>query len=61
MRGYIPDADVKDVNYPYAYGAAQALVQVLRHCERDFSRENIMDRSPRLGTCTLRRCSLASA
>jgi branched-chain amino acid transport system substrate-binding protein len=42
MRRYIPDADMKDGAYAYAYGAAQALMQVLRQCEGDFSRENIM-------------------
>ena len=42
MRRYLPDADMKDGSYPYAHGAAQALMQVLRQCGNDLSRENVM-------------------
>ncbi|MBK1659963.1 ABC transporter substrate-binding protein [Paracraurococcus ruber] len=42
MRRYIPDADLTDNNYTYAYGAGSTMIQVLRQCGTDFSRENVM-------------------
>ena len=42
MAKYIPDGDLKDGSYPFAYGVATTLMQVLRQCEGNFSRENLM-------------------
>ena len=42
MAKYIPDGDLKDAGYYFAYGIAQTLMLVLRQCEGNFSRENIM-------------------
>jgi branched-chain amino acid transport system substrate-binding protein len=42
MKKYYPDGSVQDVNNVYGYTAAQALVQVLKQCGDDLSRENVM-------------------
>jgi branched-chain amino acid transport system substrate-binding protein len=42
MAKYIPDGDLKDGGYYFAYSIAQNLMLVLRQCEGNFSRENIM-------------------
>jgi len=42
MRRYIPDGELGDNNYTYAYGAATTMIQVLRQCGNDLSRENVM-------------------
>jgi branched-chain amino acid transport system substrate-binding protein len=42
MQKYIPDGDMKDGSYPFAFGVAQTMVQVLQQCGRDLSRERVM-------------------
>jgi branched-chain amino acid transport system substrate-binding protein len=42
MAKYMPDADLKDNNFPYGMMVAMTLVQVLKQCGNDLSRENIM-------------------
>ena len=42
MAKYIPDGDVTDANYVYAYSVATLMLIVLKQCGDDFSRENIM-------------------
>ena len=42
MRRHLPDGDLGDNNYTYAYGAGTTMIQVLRQCGNDFSRENVM-------------------
>jgi branched-chain amino acid transport system substrate-binding protein len=42
MKKYLPEADVNDVNYVYAYAVASTLMQVLKQCGNDLSRENVM-------------------
>ncbi|NOG70710.1 ABC transporter substrate-binding protein [Roseicella sp. DB1501] len=42
MAKYIPDGDLKDAGYTFGYSVAQTVMQVLKQCEGDFSRENIM-------------------
>jgi branched-chain amino acid transport system substrate-binding protein len=42
MARYLPGADIADSFYVYAYSACVILMQVLRQCDGDFSRENIM-------------------
>ena len=42
MKKYIPDGDLADSGYSFAYGVAMTMVQVLKQCGDDLSRENIM-------------------
>jgi branched-chain amino acid transport system substrate-binding protein len=42
MKKYIPDGDLADGGYVFAYGVAMTMTQVLKQCGDDLSRENIM-------------------
>jgi ABC-type branched-subunit amino acid transport system substrate-binding protein len=42
MAKYYPDGDLKDNSNVYGYTTAQTLVQVLKQCGDDLTRENIM-------------------
>ncbi|MBO0712553.1 MAG: ABC transporter substrate-binding protein, partial [Acetobacteraceae bacterium] len=42
MDKYYPDGDRKDVNNVYGYTMAQTLVQTLKQCGDDLSRDNLM-------------------
>jgi branched-chain amino acid transport system substrate-binding protein len=42
MANYMPGADTSDVGYAFAYAVSKAMLQVLKQCEGDFTRENIM-------------------
>ncbi|MCC6719159.1 MAG: ABC transporter substrate-binding protein [Acetobacteraceae bacterium] len=42
MAKYIPDGDVTDVGYVYAYSVANLMHIVLKQCGDDFTRENII-------------------
>jgi branched-chain amino acid transport system substrate-binding protein len=42
MKRYNPNADIADRFNVYGYSAAQTLVQVLKQCGDDLSRENVM-------------------
>jgi branched-chain amino acid transport system substrate-binding protein len=42
MKEYIPDGDTTDGGYVFSYGVCTTLVQMLKQCGDDFSRENIM-------------------
>jgi branched-chain amino acid transport system substrate-binding protein len=48
MTKYMPGAPQTDINYIAGYSYAQALVQVLRQCGNDLSRENIMRQATNL-------------
>jgi ABC-type branched-subunit amino acid transport system substrate-binding protein len=48
MDKYYPGADVTDVSNVYGYCTAQTLVQVLKQCDKDLSRENIMRQATNL-------------
>ncbi len=48
MKQYLPDADQADGGYAYSYGACTTLMQTLRQCGNDLSRENIMLQAARL-------------
>jgi branched-chain amino acid transport system substrate-binding protein len=48
MKKYYPEGDVKDIFNVYGYAAAQTLVQVLRQCGDDLTRENIMRQAANL-------------
>ena len=42
MSKYVPDGDPRDAGTFYGYSAAQTLVQVLKQCGDDLTRENVM-------------------
>jgi branched-chain amino acid transport system substrate-binding protein len=48
MDQYNPNGDKLDLNNVYGYAAAQTLVQVLRQCGDDLTRENIMKQAANL-------------
>ena len=48
MQKHMPDADLKDNNFPYGMMVAMTLVQVLKQCGNDLSRENIMKEAANL-------------
>jgi branched-chain amino acid transport system substrate-binding protein len=48
MKQYLPDMDPLDGNSLYAYGVSLGLVQVLKQCGNDLSRENIMKQAQNL-------------
>ncbi len=48
MKQYMPDADLADANYVYAYGVGVTMRQVLKQCGNDLSRENIMKQAASL-------------
>ena len=48
MAKYMPGADLTDSNYVYAYGVSLTMLQVLKQCNGDFSRANIMQQATSL-------------
>jgi branched-chain amino acid transport system substrate-binding protein len=48
MKKYFPDGDVADIFNVYAYANAQLLVQVLKQCGDDLTRENVMKQAANL-------------
>ena len=48
VKKWDPSADPIDLNAVYGYGLAHVMVQVLKQCGKDFSRENIMKQAARL-------------
>jgi branched-chain amino acid transport system substrate-binding protein len=48
MAKNMPGADLTDANYVYAYAAAKTMMQVLKQCNGDFSRENVMKQAANL-------------
>jgi len=48
MEKYYPTGDRVDLNNVYGYAAAQILVQVLRQCGDDLTRENVMKQAANL-------------
>jgi branched-chain amino acid transport system substrate-binding protein len=48
MANNMPGADLTDANYVYAYAAAKTMMQVLKQCNGDFSRENVMKQAENL-------------
>jgi branched-chain amino acid transport system substrate-binding protein len=48
MKKYLPDVDLADNNYVYAYGVSLTMLQVLKQCNGDFSRENVMKQATNL-------------
>jgi branched-chain amino acid transport system substrate-binding protein len=48
MAKYYPDGNVKDASNVYGYAAAQTLVQVLKQCGDNLTRENVMKQAASL-------------
>ena len=48
MAKYMPGADMTDGNYSFAYGVSTVMMQVLKQCDGDFSRVNIMKQAANL-------------
>ena len=53
MRQYLPEGDQNDNNYTYAYAAGLTMIQVLRNCGTDFTRENVMKQATSLAPLEL--------
>jgi len=48
MAKYMPGADMTDGNYSYAYGVSMVMWQVLKQCDGNFSRANVMTQAANL-------------
>jgi branched-chain amino acid transport system substrate-binding protein len=48
MAKHMQGADLTDLSYVFAYGVSLAMLQVLKQCGDDFSRENIMKQAANL-------------
>jgi branched-chain amino acid transport system substrate-binding protein len=48
MAKYMPGADLTDGNHSFAYGVSMVMWQVLKQCDGNFSRENIMKQAANL-------------
>ena len=48
MQEYMADSDITDANYPFSYGIGGTTMQMLKQCDGDFSRENIMKQAANL-------------
>jgi branched-chain amino acid transport system substrate-binding protein len=48
MTKHMPGADLTDLSYVFAYGVSLTMLQVLKQCGDDFSRENIMKQAANL-------------
>ena len=48
MKKYYPDGDMKDNSNVYGYSAARTMVQVLKQCGDNLTRENVMRQAANL-------------
>jgi branched-chain amino acid transport system substrate-binding protein len=48
MAKYMPGADLTDANYVYGYAASKLMVHVLKQCNGNFSRANVMKQAESL-------------
>ena len=48
MKKYYPAGNLADANSVYGYGVAQTLVQVLKQCGDNLTRENVMKQAASL-------------
>ena len=48
MAKYMPGSDLSDANHSFAYGVSMVMLQILKQCEGDFSRANIMKQATNL-------------
>ncbi|HEY1721022.1 MAG TPA: ABC transporter substrate-binding protein [Magnetospirillaceae bacterium] len=48
MKKYYPDGNLADANIAYAYGASATMVQVLKQCGDNLTRDNVMKQAANL-------------
>jgi branched-chain amino acid transport system substrate-binding protein len=48
MAKYMPGADTTDTSYVFAYAVSKVMLQVLKQCEGNFTRENLMKQAANL-------------
>ena len=60
MAKYMPGADLTDSGYSYAYGVSLTMLQVLKQCNGDFSRENVMKQATNMHDLELPLCCRGS-
>jgi branched-chain amino acid transport system substrate-binding protein len=48
MAKYMPGADLSDSDYVFAYGVSLTMLRVLKQCNGDFSRSNVMHQAENL-------------
>ena len=60
MDKYFPDGDKTDINNVYGYASAQTMVQVLKQCGDNLTRENVMKQAASLKDVTSECCCPAS-
>ncbi len=48
MKKYYPEGDLKDASNVFGYSVAQTMVQVLKQCGNDLTRENVMKQAASL-------------
>jgi branched-chain amino acid transport system substrate-binding protein len=48
MAKYMPGGDITDASYVFAYAVSLTMLQVLKQCEGDFSRANVMKQAESL-------------
>ncbi len=48
MAKYMPGADLTDGNHSFAYGVSMVMMQVLKQCDGDFSRANVLKQATNL-------------
>lgn len=53
MQEYMPGSDVTDANYAFSYAVGGTTVQMLKQCDGDFSRENILKQATNLQSLQL--------
>jgi branched-chain amino acid transport system substrate-binding protein len=53
MAKYMPGADLTDANYVYGYAASKLMLQVLKQCNGNFSRANVMHQAENVHDLTL--------
>jgi len=53
MKQYMPDADIADSGYVAGYTEAQAIVEVIRRCGDELTRENVMKQATSIQGMTL--------
>ncbi|HUB43520.1 MAG TPA: ABC transporter substrate-binding protein [Acetobacteraceae bacterium] len=53
MAKYLQGADLTDINYVYSYTVSNVMLQVLKQCKGNFTRENVMHQAESLHDLTL--------
>ena len=48
MNKYIPEGDKSDANYIYGHSVSRTMVQVLKQCGDDLTRDNVMKQAANL-------------